>query len=417
MNKIAIAFSTKDRIELSRQSLEPLVNGQHALFWIDGSLTEEGQALPLQEGYPCTDIHLDVTGGSCRAIVYALTIMLKHRANYTHVGLVENDVLLSPDWFEPTFALFERGRQDGLKVGAASARCYEDRILCQRDGYALMHNLGAGMIILTREAAELILHSYRTMWTTENRRAYAQLCGVDIGSYWAFRSGEHHLVADWMWDRLLSTQLGLASLALTPSPCEMIGQDPPLAMQGLTLAKAPVEARINDAAFERYVERTFDIRNGLIDLNACGARYRGDDGGSLIFAHQLPSLEGAVYHGEWRLRWSQGFGPFAWRATQKGDSVEAMVSGPFDFLVSGGADGGEVEVLDAGSGFVTRPRLPSEGVQGQMLHLMVPAQVAYRKVRLTALAPGVSFYGLRCREPQLTNSDYKFDDTHLPPVE
>ena len=120
--------------------------------------------------------------------------------------------------------LFQRGKQDGFNVGAVSARCYEDRILFQRDGYAVTHNLGAGMIMFTREAAELVLANYRTVWTTENRTLFAQLSGIDIGSYWAFRGNQNFLVADWNFDRVLAAH-GLASLALTPNRATMLDQD------------------------------------------------------------------------------------------------------------------------------------------------------------------------------------------------
>ena len=62
-----------------------------------------------------------------------------------------------------------------MEVGAVSARCYEDRILIQRAGYTVCHNLGAGMIMFTRKAAELVLQNYRTVWTTENRLLFSQL--------------------------------------------------------------------------------------------------------------------------------------------------------------------------------------------------------------------------------------------------
>src|ERR1700722_4662170 len=145
MNRAAIAFSTCDRVELSRQSIEPLLQpDKFDLFWIDGSKTEAGKKLGYEYGCDAEhglDFHTGITGGSGAAIVYALTTMLSYRvptpANepaqryYDYVGLVENDVVLDKDWFDRTMALFYRGAEDGLEVGAVSARCYEDRILCQ----------------------------------------------------------------------------------------------------------------------------------------------------------------------------------------------------------------------------------------------------------------------------------------------
>ena len=417
MNKTAIGYLTKDRVELSRRTIEPLLQpDKFDLHWFDGSNTMDGIAFPNR--YPdeiqCIS---NVRGGPDAAVAYVLTTLLK--LGYSYIGFCENDVLLDPSWFERTMALFDRGRVDGLEVGAVSARAYEDRILCQRDGYALMHNLGWGMQIMTRQAALLALKHFRTGHTLENRRIFAQLTGKDIGAYWAFRAGEHMLVADWQNDKTLAAH-GLASLALTPSPVEMIGQDPPLTAQGLVLASEPdVGAAVDRdvAAFETFADRTYDIRSGLLRPGWCGQRYRDDAGLTYIFAHQVAGLEHAVYTGEWRLRFSQGFGPFAWRATQKGDSFEADISGGLDFMVSGGPDGGEVEVSDVGSGYVVSPRLPPEERQNALMHLHVPSQIGYRRVRLVAKDPGVCFYGVRCREPQPERGDWSFDHSVLPPVE
>src|ERR1700677_940218 len=194
MNRVAIAFSTCDRPELTKRSIEPLLQPRKFdLHWIDGSKTKEGQQLPGQ--YHFRQFHPQILGGSGPAIVYALSTLLNLR--YEYIGLVENDVLLKDGWFEDMMALFERGKEDGLEVGAVSARAYEDRILIQRDGNAVMHNLGAGMIMFSRKAAQLVLQNYRTVWTTENRLLFAQLSGIDIGKYWAFKGEQQFLVADW----------------------------------------------------------------------------------------------------------------------------------------------------------------------------------------------------------------------------
>ncbi len=432
MNKVAIAFLTKDKVELSKRTIEPLLQwDKFDLHWFDGSVTEDGKT--LWEDYAAVYLdHEDVGGGPDAAVAFALTTLLAARTSadikrgdevghdgtvprYDFIGLVENDVLLQPAWFDRTMALFTAGKVDGLEVGAVSPRAYVDRILCQRERYALCLNLGWGVQIMTRRAAELTLQHFRTGHTLEVRRVFAQLTGVDVGKYWAFRANEHMLVADWQNDKTLAAH-GLASLALVPSPVEMIGQEPSLEQQGLKLATEPVDRR-DDQAFQAFVDRTYDIRNGLWQPGYCGVRYRADDGQTTVFAHQVFGLEDAKYEGDWRLRWVQGFGPFAWRATRKGDSFCCYVSGACDVMVSGGPDGGEVEVCDVGSGYVVKPRLPPEGVQGNVMHLMVPAQVAYRKIRVTAVDPGISFFGLRCREPQPEVRDWSFDHSYLPPVE
>lgn len=436
MNKVAIAFLTKDHVDLSRQTVPTLLDGQHALFWIDGSVTEEGKALPLEEGYPCTEVHQDVRGGPDAAVAYALTLLLNHSVGYTHIGLCESDVLMPPDWFDRTMALFEMGARDGLKVGAASPRCYEDRILFQRDGYAVMHGLGWGVQVMTREAAALALKYMRTGYTLENRRTFCNLSSVDIGAWWAFRGGEHALCADWRNDFVLVAH-GLASVALTPSPVQMIGQIPPLAEQGLKIIRqGGVEARRNDPAFLAYASATEAIREQ--DLRVPVSVPQHDDAGTTTyFAHQVKLLEGACYKGDWFLRFSQGFGPFAWKAGEMyldgpdfndyrdGVAVpdvllpyyptfNVMASGTCEFFVSGGEKGGRFLVEDLQSGYSVSPTLPPESPSGSVLALACPAAVSRRMVRLTALSPGVCFFGIRCREPQPERVAWAFDHSVLP---
>jgi hypothetical protein len=60
------------------------------------------------------------------------------------------------------------------------------------------------MQILTREAAQLTLKHFHSSWTIENRRTFARLSGIDIGTYWAFRTNEHWLTPDWQNDAVLA---------------------------------------------------------------------------------------------------------------------------------------------------------------------------------------------------------------------
>jgi hypothetical protein len=352
-----------------------------------------------------------VTGGADRAICYALTTLLQETDN-EFLGICENDCLLHPDWLGPTLALFERGHADGLDVGAVSARCYADRILCQRDGYALMHNLGAGHLILTRHAARLILDHYRSPWSTENRRVFQTLSGIDIARYWAFRGSQQFLTVDWGFDAVLA-RYGLASLGLCPSPVEMIGQD--IAAQGLRLATEPVEDRRDDAAFRRFADRTRRIRDGDLVLN--GKLFCQTDAAQLIFPHQIGAL-GGYQDGGWRTKWSQALGPFAY-VTIEGDEhgpphFEIPVAGPCEFWVSGdGTERGRFEVTDTHSGYSVSPELPPD--PNQIVQLSVPG-FGYRDIVLTARTPGVVFYALAVHEPQPTDPRWSFDYSVLPPT-
>jgi len=408
MNKIAIAFLTKDRVDLSKRTIVPLLQpDKFDLFLIDGSDTPAGVRFAgdyVEEG----NVHINVKGGADTAVVYALTEMLK--GDYTHVGLVENDVLLHADWFGPTFALFDRGAAEGLAVGAVSARAYCDRILSQRDGYALCHNLGWGMQILTRQAAELTLRHFRTHWTTENRRTFARLSGIDIGFYWAFRTNDHWTTPDWGNDAVLASN-GLASLALVPSPVEMIGQKPSLADQGLKLADAPVEDRRNDAAFAEFKDATAVLRAGDFDIGGPPVRFRGDDGTEIIFAHQLDSLRGAFWSGDWRLKWSPGLGGFAARGFPQA-GFECYASGTARFMVMGGEKGGQIQIEDTKSGYVVRPTLLPEA-SNQVTQVVAPTGVSWRLLRLTVLSGSALLYGMQFQEPQPTVGGWKFDHSKL----
>jgi hypothetical protein len=432
MNKVAIAFSTKDRVELSKQSIEPLLQpDKFDLFWIDGSKTKDGEELPfpylgrfVHKGNSCI-IRSNVIGGADAAIAFSLTTMLQHPNNYEYVGLVENDVLLDADWFEQTMELFVRGRNDGLEPGAVSARSYEDRILIQCDGYAVMHNLGAGMVIFSRKAAELVLQNFRTGWTTENRRTFMQVSGLDIARWAPFVQQPHVTCADWQFERILA-QHGLVSLALTPAKCRMIGQEPSLEEQGLIPTTGPVEERRNDNAFDTLVSRTELIRNG--DMRMPDSLFlQTDDGGYTIFPHQIEMLGGG-YEGDWSLKWCQGFGPFAWKAGSGGRAlymengavdmfngrVVVPISGPCALIVSGGETGGKINVVDEQSGYEMTLDVAPEGNSMTMMQVQIPGNIAYRVVRLTALSPGIVFYGISVREPQPFLPAFKFDHSRLP---
>lgn len=422
MSRIALAFLTRDKTELSNVSIKPLLGLPDVeIFWVDGSQTPAGRELPVHISLSQGErhgirMHHDVVGGPDAAVCYALTTMLK--GNYDYVGLCESDVVLPTGWFVPTMALFDRGRSEGLEVGAVSTRAYEDRILIQRDGYAVVHNLGWGMQIMTREAARITLTRMRTSITTENRRVFCQIAGIDIGRYWAFRALEHSLCPDWGNDRTLAAH-GLASLALTPSPVEMIGQNPPLAEQGLRIADAPVELLRNDATFRIYASNLASLRQGVRAIPNCFELYDPSTGTFTIFPHQVATF-GGVYEGDWRLKWTQGFGPFSWKAGMMAHdtfpTLTIPLSGSVEFLVSGGEHGGTVQLEDTHSGYQITPPLPPEPQGGGFMSLPVPAGVSYRQVKLTMLSPGTVFYGIRTREPQPWISDVEFDWHTLPRV-
>ncbi len=403
--RLAIGYSTKDQVELTEQTWGRLcgyVPRGIRFYWCDASTdTKAVEFCRLREGT------LGIRGGADAAIVWKLTSMLRSEHNFTHIMLLENDVLLDTDWFEPTMALFDRGAEEGLDVGAVSPRAYVDRVLVQRDGFACMHNIGAGVVVFTREAAEIVLRTFRTHWWPANVRLFAQLAGVDLRTFAAFRGNEQPVTTDWGWEAQLAAR-GLASLALTPARCSMLGQHPPLEDQGLELAAGPVEARCDNAAFERYRDNLAGIREGSLRLPWSDVA-QSSQGAWTYFPHQLGCIAGgAEWEGTLELVWSQGHGPFAYRAGPGGASLSLHISGICSFLASGGPDGVRVAVTDHRSGFSARPQLWEEVVS-----IPVPGGPVPRRITLE-LDPGATFYGITCNDEQPIDRLFSFDWSQLP---
>jgi hypothetical protein len=409
--KLAIGYSTKDQVDLTNQTLNRLCDtrAEFDIYWGDGSITDEGLKY-FSDTRDCAFHSARVVGGADASIAWKLSEMLKHP--YTHIMLLENDVLLDENWFEPTMQLFEKGAQDGLEVGAVSARSYVDRVLIQRDGYAVMHNLGAGMVVFTRAAAQIVLQTFRTGWWPDTVRLFAQLSGIDIRTYAAFCGNEQWTCSDWLWDAVLARH-GLASLALTPAKCSMIGQNPPLHEQGLELTQAPVESRRSEEAFGQFADWLKDIRDGYYKPEQLGKIHR-DGGGMLFFPHQLGVFGpvGLLWQGNLELQWSQGFGPFAYRAGPGGASLSVHISGICSFLASGGAAGAGVTIEDHRSGFKACPSLPPEADSG-MISVTVPGGPVPRRITMD-MAEGAVFYGLSCSDPQMIDTTFKFSWDQLP---
>lgn len=408
--QLALAYNTKNNLVLTKQTLPVLRDGHHALFWSDGSTELDALNYFENERDIATRSYAGVRGGADAGIVHSLTRLLEY-PEYTHIGLVEADVLLDEDWFRSTLDLFKKGEAAGLHVGAVSARTYVDRILLQRDGYAVLHNAGAGMIIFTREAAEIVLRSFRTPYWPANRILFAQLSGIDLATYAAFGGREQFLCSDWGFEAQLARH-GLATLGLTPVKCNMIGQIPALHEQGLELAQGEIELRRNNEAFKLYARNLDLIREGAFEITEPGIIHRLQ-GGQLFFPAQMGYLPGSRYSGDWKLKWSQGFGVFSFRVGTEGASLFVPVSGSCSFLVSGGENGATVSITDTRSGFKIDPQLPPE--QGSFIEVNVPGGPVPREIILKA-NEGAVFYGLQTIDPQMIDTTFKFDWSILPEV-
>jgi hypothetical protein len=408
--KVAIAYSSKDEVENTRQTLLPNILEETfdgGFLWCDGSVTQEGKELPSKFGM----IAHRVLGGADAAIVWKLTSLLKLDA--THVGLIENDCLMDHAWLTPTMELFEKGKADGIDVGAVSPRSYVDRVLVQRDGYAVMHNLGAGVVIFTREAAEIVLRTFRTHWWQDNVRLFARLSGIDLRTYAAFRGNEQWVTTDWGWDAQLAAH-GLASLALTPAKCRMIGQKIPLEQQGLELTtrSKPIEHPVADVNFARYRDNLAAIRAGRLQPAFPGAIMRNPEG-QFFFPHQLGFISETIWQGTTELAWTQGFGPFAYRAGPGGASLSVRISGTSSFLVSGGPAGAAVKISDIRSGFRAQPQIPP-GLD-QPISIAAPGGPVPRAITLS-MDEGAIFHGIHTTDIQMLDPTFRFDWNQLPEV-
>jgi hypothetical protein len=416
--KLAIGYSTKDQVELTEQTFPVLRDGQHALFWCDAS--RDAHALRYFDKYKNLSEYATIRGGADSAIAWKLSTLLASPANFTHIGLMENDVLLDPDWLAPTLELFEKGKADGLSIGAVSPRSYVDRVLIQRDGYAVMHNIGAGAIIFTRDAAEVILKTFRTAWWPDTVRLFAMLSGIDLRTYAAFRGNEQWTTTDWQFEAQLARH-GLAALALTPAKCQMIGQVPSLEQQGLSLTKDSGTWTTDPGPwldrdirkFEHYRDNLAAIRRG--DWKVEDSLLHRDNGSTIFFPHQLGNIPGATWSGQLNLKWSQGFGPFAYLAGPAGASLSLHISGICSFLVGGGLAGGglagaRVTIQDTRSGFRAAPDLPAGS---EPLNIAVPGGPISRTITVD-LAEGAVFYGLQTNDPQMIDTTWKFDWSQLP---
>lgn len=337
---VALAFSSKERMAFTAQSFPALAAEAEAdLYWLDGSTSEEGRALPFALTRNCPhlcEIHLQVGGGADAAIVYALSLLLDK--GYTTIGLVENDVQLLPGWWQKTFDLFARGAADGLEVGAVSARCHAERMLVPRGDYALMFNLGAGMIVLTREAAQMVLDSYRTATTGEVAFLFSHYTGLPFPVPWQVQEQSvAHIPAirstgDWMFE---ASFLPAGLVALAPCPTLARNLDDP---HRHPLQETPAP---RDPAFDwtglcarlsalRTAPQADMVRGLQSHYDPVAKEWRA-------YPHQLAKALPQAFGGAWKTRWSKFMGPFGFVTLHEGAQLNLPVHGcRVGLLLAGG---------------------------------------------------------------------------------
>jgi len=378
---VCFAVTTRDRVDVTLQSIASIAfGGGFDLLWLDGSASAEGRALPhqLAPNMPgLREIHDDVVGGPDVAIFSALTRMLA--LDYRFCGLIETDIRLEPGWFDALMALFPAGAADGLEVGAASVRAFEHRILFKRAGYAIPMNTGAGMVLFTRAAAQLVLDHYRTPSTTELRGWFLDAAGRDCAVFGeaAFRQApdaDVALASDYQYDMVLQRH-GLCSLATgrgyavdlegvraadlggyaTPAPPDSDGS--------AAHAVAALGARLAG-------QRTLDAaRQSMPYL------YNPVLGGWVVFLHQLVFMHGsrARLIGRWRIGWSKHHGPFQFETDDADAALEFPLVGALCGLgYTAAADNAIIELHDG-----VRPAVALDARSAA-------ARPLYARARLTA---------------------------------
>jgi hypothetical protein len=220
--RMGFAFSSKDRVPFTRATLASLdTEGGFDLVWVDGSQSREGRELPYQYRFQnarLAEVHSGVGGGADRAICFGLRRLLA--LGYDYCGLIENDLVFAPGWFAALLGLFRLAAEEGVACGAATVRGYQSRVITYRQGYFLGWNIGAGMVLFSRRAAQLLLAQYHTLNCTARSlfRFYGELFGIDLRGQWDLWYGapDHLLAMDWGYSPFLYRH-GLASVGSIPS--------------------------------------------------------------------------------------------------------------------------------------------------------------------------------------------------------
>ncbi len=403
-NNVAFVYSTKDRIEFTQQTF-PAVTAASGfdIIWCDGSKTAAGQQLPFN--YLATtpqlkEIHSGVVGGPDAAITYGLTYALAQ--GYDYVGLIENDVLLAPGWFDAMFALFAKGAADGLTVGSVSARTYTERVLGLHNDYAIMFNIGAGMLLLSRTAAQVVLQNYMTGTLQDIWQTAHDMSDTDVSGHWEHASVQPDLAqaswqsADWWYDIALMRH-GFASLGLVTPKATVI--DPAvlgMTFNDLTPANKIKIAPLNFATLQARLREAFDSTPSPINyLNQF--HFHPSENGWLIFPHQLAAAVTDAFQGIWRSKWQQHYGPFSAVAGDEARLVVPVNGAPLIALFLTQDDANNLLTVTLGD---TVQQIALVNPNAHMIPIMVTGSWDGPSPLVIQPPPGAVFTGLICLSPQ-----------------
>jgi hypothetical protein len=226
-DRIGFSFSTKDRYLFTLQTLENLdTEGGFDLIWNDGSTEPGVPALARNykfQNAKLAEVNYGVTGGPDRAVCFGLTRLLE--LGYDYIGLIENDILFRPGWFSALKQLFSLGAADGIVCGSATTRSFESHVLEYRAGYSVHSDIGAGMVLFSRPAAEIIVDLYANpsslqMSTHTWQKFYADIFNLDLrifAPFWAYPPEKAFpCTLDWGYTPSLYLN-GYASLSSIPT--------------------------------------------------------------------------------------------------------------------------------------------------------------------------------------------------------
>lgn len=224
-DRVGFALSSKDRVSFTRQTLAAMdTDGGFDIIWNDGS--EEAEARALPKSFRCrnarlAEVNYDVRGGPDKCIRFGLERLL--RLGYDYVGLIENDIVMQAGWFPRLMNLFELAAADGIVCGAATVRSYGGRVIEHRSGYSINWGTGAGMVLFSRPAAEIILRQYSklAMSTGSMMNFYARLFRIDLNLRTQDNAGrvvkhDARLTLDWGYTPMLYMH-GYASVGSIPN--------------------------------------------------------------------------------------------------------------------------------------------------------------------------------------------------------
>jgi hypothetical protein len=386
-----IIYSTKNRCEFSARTAPfALSEADSDGFWIDGSNTTEGREFPFSvaDHLPALrEIHRGIGGGPDRAIIYGLSYLLAR--GYKYLALVENDVLLAPGWLSTAIGSMQLAAADGLRVGAATVRTFDRRILFVRPGYAVMFNIGAGMIVFTREAAEAVLATYRSTSGKEISSVCRNLTRGEIsGICEPCMREDYFYSADWFFDCALM-QMGFASIGSLPAMAHNIDSDHAVTLGIRPVAEAQPAAGLDPGLFG-FFQRNLWAAAKTID--AVGYCVEPNLDRFIVFPHQLPP---AGYSGDWRTKWQQACGPFELLPTGACDTLRfSLMNGDCDVVFSTTEANKRIRIVARGS----TNEFTHTGVGSFSVHIpgilrdSVPVEVQ--------TDPGVHLSGIIFPEPQ-----------------